>query len=274
MAFATTILVPWCLRGILLSGYPVYPATTLGFPFGWKYHQDATRLYAALVRSWGRNPDAQIADTQGYLWFFGWWHRAIRNRSAIQVSLVISLASLAVTFVLRIRRKPVSRRRWVLILFPSLAGLVFWFLASPDPSFGQFAIWRNAGSMATWGIVSINGSVSQDRYVSTAVAGLLAFMLWCLVSYGWKQAYVSMFAAKFMSPLPQASLTVRQTSSGLKVYLPLRGNQCWEAPLPCTPYPDETLRFRDKEDMRWGFTSEGRPDILQQYQMITDPVVP
>ncbi len=273
LVLSAIILFPWCLSGIILSGYPFYPAAALGFPVDWKYPQDAARLYVALVHSWGRNPDAQITDTQGYLWLPGWWHQAIRNRSAIQVPLAISLTGLAVAFVQRVRRKRVSNCRWLLILIPSLAGTVFWFLASPDPRFGQFAIWTTAGTLATWGIVSVNGGGPPGRYVSTVLAGLLGLLLWCLISFGWKQPYQSMLAAKALLPLPKVSLTVRQTSSGLKVYLPLQGNQCWDAPLPCTPYPDDTLRLRDRENMRWGFTSEGRPDLLQRYQMAPALVV-
>jgi len=265
VVLSTIILFPWCLRGIMLSGYPFYPATALGFPVDWKYPQPAASLDLAWVHSWGRNPEAQIADTQGYLWLPGWWHQAIRNRSAIQVPLVISLTGLAVAFVHRLRRKRVSNSRWLLILVPSLAGVVFWFLASPDPRFGQFAIWATAGTLATWGIASVNGGVSPGRYVSTVLAGLLGLLLWCLISFGWKQPYQSMLTAKALLPLPKVSLSVRQTSSGLKVYLPLQGNQCWDAPLPCTPYPDDTLRLRDRENMRWGFTSEGRPDLLYRY---------
>src|SRR6266481_4092711 len=265
LVLSAIILFPWCLRGIILTGYPFYPATTLEFPVDWKYSQNAVNLYVALVHSWGRNPDAQIADTQGYLWLPGWWHQAIRNRSAIQVPLVISLTGLAVAFVHRLRRKRVSNSRWLLILVPSLAGVVFWFLASPDPRFGQFAIWTTAGTLATWGIVFVDGGVSQGRYVSTVLAGLLGLLLWCLISSGWKQPYQSMLTAKAPSPLPKARLTVRQTGSGLKVYLPMQGNQCWDAPLPCTPYPDDTLRLRDRENIRWGFASEGRPDLLYRY---------
>src|SRR5882724_2870923 len=124
LVLSAIILFPWCLRGIILTGYPFYPATTLEFPVDWKYPQDAARLYVALVHSWGRNPDAQITDTQGYLWLPGWWHQAIRNRSAMQVPLAISLTGLAVAFVQRVRRKRVSNCRWLLILIPSLAGTV------------------------------------------------------------------------------------------------------------------------------------------------------
>ena len=118
LVLSTLILFPWCLRGIVLTGYPFYPATAMGFPVDWKYPQDAARLYVALVHSWGRNPDARIADTQGYLWLPGWWHQAIRNRSAIQVPLAISLAGLAVAVIHRLRRRRVSSSRWLLILVP------------------------------------------------------------------------------------------------------------------------------------------------------------
>jgi hypothetical protein len=130
--------------------------------------------------------------------------------------------------------------------------------------FGQFAIWTTAGTLGTWGIVAVTSGQSGGR-AGAAMAVLLGLLVWCLISFGWKEPYRQLFAVKELPGLPQADVTVRQTTSGLVVYVPAQGNLCWDAPLPCTPYFDETLRLRKGPLMRWGFASEQRAENLQRY---------
>src|SRR5439155_15277043 len=52
-------------------------------------------------------------------------------------------------------------------------------------------------------------------------------------------------------PVPRAVLTTRTTASGLAVYVPQKG-QCWDSPLPCTPYFDSRLALREPPDFRHG----------------------
>jgi hypothetical protein len=257
LALTLAILLPWCARGIILSGYPFFPATVLGFPFDWKTPASVTNWYAAGVHSWGRIPDASPAETQDLAWLSVWSSRAIRNRASFQVPLAISLGGLAVSLGFRTRGKFREACPWLWLLLPSLAGVVFWFLASPDMRFGQFGIWTTAGTLGSWGIVAAT-SGDRSRHTGVAMAMLLGLMVWCLVSFGWKEPYRALLAVKELPRLPKGNLTVRYTVSGLGVYVPAQGNLCWDAPLPCTHYFDETLRLRRGPSMRWGFASEGR----------------
>jgi hypothetical protein len=264
LALSLVILLPWCARGIILSGYPFFPATAMGFSFDWKTPPDVANWYAAGVRSWGRIPDAAPADTQGLAWLGVWWSSAIRSRVSFQVPLAISLGGLAVALGFRIRGKFREACPWLWLLLPSLAGVGFWFVASPDMRFGQFAIWTTAGTFGSWGIVAVTSGQSGGR-AGAAMAVLLGLLVWCLISFGWKEPYRALVSVKELPGLPQADVTVRQTTSGLVVYVPAQGNLCWDAPLPCTPYFDETLRLRKGPLMRWGFASEQRAENLQRY---------
>lgn len=264
LVLSLAILLPWCARGIILSGYPFFPATSLGFPVDWKVPLSVANWYAAGVHSWGRIPDASPVETQGLAWLGVWSSHAMRNRASFQVPLAISLGGLGVALGLRIRGKFRAACPWLGLLLPSLAGAVFWFLASPDMRFGQFAIWTTAGTLGSWGIVAAT-SERRGGHTGAATAMLVGLLAWCLISFGWKEPYQALLAVKELSPLPKADVAVRQTLSGLSVYVPVQGNLCWNAPLPCTPYFDETLRPRKGPSMRWGFASEGRADQLQRF---------
>jgi hypothetical protein len=54
-------------------------------------------------------------------------------------------------------------------------------------------------------------------------------------------------------PMPTVELKEFVTNSGLILYVPQKGDQCWDAPLPCTPYPKLNLRLRKEGDMSSGF---------------------
>ncbi len=263
---SAAILLPWCARGIILSGYPFFPSAMLGFPGDWKTPLSVANFYSAAIQSWGRIPDAPLADTRGFVWLGEWLRHAIRNRVAFQVPLVISLGGLAIALGVWIRRKPRPACPWLWLLLPSVASIVFWSWASPDLRFAQFAIWTTAGILGTWGIVSVV-SEARDERAWVPLTALSVLMAWCLISFGWKAPYQSLASVGELSRLPRADVVIRHTISGLAVNVPVQGNQCWDASLPCTPYFDETLRQRKEDSMCWGFASEARADELEKIMM-------
>jgi len=271
LALSTLILLPWLVRGFILSGYPFFPATALGLPADWKTPVAVANWCARAARSWGRMPDVELADTRGLAWLHPWLDRAVRDRVSFQVPLLISLSGLAVVLGLRFWKKTWLAFSWLWLLVPSLIGTVFWFVASPALRFGQFAIWTTAATLGAWGIVSLTSGPRRLELTKLILAGLSGLLIWCLISFGWKPPYERLLASRGLVRLPEASVTARQTLSGLTVYVPSHGNQCWEAPLPCTPYFDETLRLRNPRSMRFGFTSESRGNQLPRFQVRTRP---
>ena len=263
LALSTLILLPWCARGIILSGYPFFPATVFAFPVPWKVPLSAANWYALGVQSWGRIPDAPYPETRGLHWLGDWLNHALRNRPSFQVPLAISLAGLAVALTLRFRGKPRPACPWLTLLIPSVAGIIFWFAASPDLRFAQFAIWTTAATLGAWGIASLDLHLRRSL-TRPVLAMLLLSIVWCLISFGWKEPIQALRGVQQPPPLPKVDLVVRHTLSGLAVYVPVQGSNCWDAPLPCTAYFDESLRLRNESSLRWGFTSEGRAAELQK----------
>jgi hypothetical protein len=266
---STVLMVFWFVRAIIVSGYPLYPATIFGFPVDWKLPLSVAQHYAMGVQSWGRGQDSPSINTQGLNWLGDWLHSAVRNRGAFQVPVAISLAGLAIALILRFRGKSRPSCPWLALLVPSVAGIIFWFAASPDVRFAQFAIWTAAATLGAWGIVAVD--FAGPRRHRQVVAALLFCLTWCLISMGWREPIEALRGLRQPPPLPKVNLIVRHTQSGLAVYVPEHGNQCWDAPLPCTPYFDGTLRLRDGPSMRAGFTSEMNAEALQRSASPTAP---
>jgi len=264
LALSTLILVPWGARGIILSGYPFFPGTIFGLPVAWKIPLSAARWYALGVQSWGRIPDVPYRDTRGLHWLGEWFHDALRNRPSFQMPLAITLAGLVVGLTHRFRGKPHPACPWLLVLFPSIIGIIFWFAASPDLRFAQFAIWTTAAAVGTWGIVSLDLGLRRS-HTSLVLAALVLSSIWCLFSFGWNEPLLVLRGVQQPPPLPKPALIIRNTFSGLAVYVPTGGQQCWDAPLPCTPYFDPSLRLRNTSSLRYGFISEGRAPEFRIY---------
>jgi hypothetical protein len=270
LLFSTVLLVPWSIRAIILSGYPFYPAIIFGFPVDWKLPLSVAQYYSKGVQSWGRSLDSPLTDTRGLNWVGDWLHSAVRNRVAFQVPVAIALAGLAIALILRLRGRNRVSCPWFALLIPSVAGILFWFAASPDLRFAQFAIWTGAATLGAWGIVALEAP--GRRWHSPVVAGaLLLCLTWCLISLGWREPIEALRGVEQPAPLPKVNLIVRHTVSGLAVYVPSEGNQCWDAPLPCMAYFDKTLRLRKGASMRAGFTSELNAEDLRKSALAVVP---
>jgi hypothetical protein len=267
IGFSTAIILPWCVRGILLSGYPFFPSSIFSLPVGWRVPPSIARWYFVGARSWGRMPDVELADTRGYAWFRPWLEHALRDRASFQAPVLICLVALAVVLGLWFLKKNLSIYPWLWLLLPSLAGTVFWFAASPAFRFGLFAIWTTTGTLGAWAIVSLQSALPRLPSTRMILTGLFALSVWCLISFGWKPPYQRLLASPALMQLPESPLIIRQTLSGLTVQVPKEGNQCWDVPLPCTPYFDETLRLRKSSSLRSGFQSDAQEKILPRFQI-------
>ena len=74
------------------------------------------------------------------------------SNGEFQVPAAISLAGLAAALAHRFRGKARPACPWLSLLVPSIVGIIFWMVASPDFRFAQFAIWTTAATLGAWGI--------------------------------------------------------------------------------------------------------------------------
>jgi hypothetical protein len=131
---AATILLtilPWMVRGIILSGYPAYPITALSVPVLWKVPSAAARLEAQAVTGWARAPGpAYLASLGTWAWVPSWW---ARTRHDLMLPLLIA-AALCVPALLAVRRRGEAVSTWIAFFVPVSIGIVAWFLTAPDPA--------------------------------------------------------------------------------------------------------------------------------------------
>ncbi len=258
---ALLIVVPWLARNIILSGYPFFPSTILGIHTSWSVEPAVAAFYANTVHAYARNPVpfVHFASTEGIRWVSAWLSSEVHDRGGLQVPVIISIAGALVTWAFG--RNRLDRRQVVgaWLLAASIPGMIFWFLEAPDPRFGEAPIWATAAVLGALGTITALKRFTWVR-PRLAVTGFAAVTLWCLFSFGWQMSYRPSLSVHALEPLPAPALAARRTISGLRVYVPTEGEQCWNAPLPCTPYFVPSLRLRSPGNVRWGFSAQGLPE--------------
>ena len=124
---------------------------------------------------------------------------------------------------------------------PALPLLVVWFFNAPDPRFALALLWLPPIALLAW-------ALPGDMKISTiAYASLGCVMIVTLGLVAYKGVYRPIVSngdgPLGTAPIPILPVTSFVTRSGLEIYEPASGEQCWRAFL-CTPKPTLDLRLR------------------------------
>ncbi|MFN7914532.1 MAG: hypothetical protein U0Q55_04275 [Vicinamibacterales bacterium] len=262
--------VPWLVRAVVLSGYPLYPIPVAGLPVDWRVPLEHARVEAAYIGFTER----------GFSWHLvgsGW----------VQLVLVQEVYSALVPCVLAVlalrgawpsvageggHRRPAA---WWAAL-PLLCALLAWLLSAPSTRYALPLFWSLAAlCVAEWGRVELSrgrpGRVAKAALaaVTIACAGPLVEPALAAASRG---ASVAAAVGAQFAPLagpphglrsapPSFALEPFVTTSGLTLHVPARSAvdrpKCFAAPLPCTSNPAPNLRLREPGNMAAGFAVDG-----------------
>lgn len=251
VAIAAALLLPWLARGVVLSGYPLYPSGAISLPVDWRVPAVSVENEALGVRSWARVPRVPRELTlNGWYWLDSWTRRNLVLRVGVGVPLPLLLGAAGV-FLAALggslgQRSPATRSMW--LLAPAASALVFWFWMAPDPRFAMFSLW----SIAATGLgvaVGVWTGHSGGRVVGASVAAVAIGL--SLASLPRDPIRAGLEGGFHQHP---AVPTERfETSSGLVLSIPVGTDRCWRAARPCTPFRHADLRLRDPSDLYRGF---------------------
>jgi len=252
------VLMVFCLRGILLSGAPLYPSTIGYIDAEWSVPIQKVINERNWVYSWARQPKVPWEQVLGsWTWFKPWFQRVIGRTTDVVFPLAVFLVCGTLALVpCRLGRARLSRHLLLsaIITIPIVAGLVFWFLTAPSPRFANASFMLLAVSAIVLLLSRVSGNLRKRRIVAVIcflfIVGNLHLLHW---GYSHRSTikHISLIGPYRVKRVP---LKEKVTRSGLRIYVPVSGNQCWDAPLPCTPYFNEDLRLRDSHDMGRGFS--------------------
>jgi hypothetical protein len=258
-------------RNAILAGWLLYPAPVGKLNVDWavpeyptgksimSQMQSATGQYN-VVRAWASVPDPQEYRrvwTEGFSFWFPNWCKRWGAAPELQL-LPIGAVFLIVYFLTNMPNRPQAREYldFALVAFVGL-NLFFWFWLAPDLRFGYvlFWIWTGLGAsmLLTGGWLEMN---------MAKLWGTLFFLYLLTIRH-----------ISFIPPgvpnlwhledvKPRATIAVplqNGQTPPLTVHIPAEEGLCGDAPIPCTPYPRNSLKMRRPGDFRYGFKIE-EPD--------------
>lgn len=249
VALAVLVLVQWSIRGVVLSGYPAYPATLGVVPVDWAIPAEVAQQMAQGVKAWARQPHVP-PETVLHSWsWLGPWSRRVWWAHRLELTFPLLGSVLAVGLVVyRLRRGCLRPGLRGLALLPAVAALLVWFLAAPDPRFQGALAWVLCNSLLALGLPA-----TPRAQAWTLLAQALLVLGLCVKPIDFIRTW------KDPGPSRQAAMKMMVTRSGLAVYVPVTGDQVWNSELPATPYFSPRLRLRETNNMSQGFTRSATP---------------
>ena len=288
MVLPALLVGTWLIRGVILSGYPMYPVRLLAAPVEWRVPAEQAGAEAAWVQM-----SARYLNTNNIGVGFDWlslWVGDVLTRGDLFVHITVPvLIMLAAVFHVLVKRRRVGqaqagvpvpdeqRAGAIALLFGALlcANAVIWFFSAPHTRFGQSTFWLAAGLAVSLRLSPLINSgdarsASARRWLVRGVVALAA-VLWAGHAAGIAIRSEERFAWRLLAkefltlpdpgawlqPMPEPRLVRFVTVSGLTLYVPENDNSCWNGPPLCTPHPASNLALRREGDVASGFVTRG-----------------
>lgn len=135
-----SILLPWLVRNVLISGWLIYPFPVLDlFDVKWKLPYQSVVYEAALIKGWARIRTSQVFSTvnMGFGEWFPLWFRAL----PLRYRLLLYLNGMAFLYETSVILYGIFRKRKEVYAFGLLkatvfTGILYWLFSAPDIRFG------------------------------------------------------------------------------------------------------------------------------------------
>jgi len=240
-------------RNVLAGGWLFYPVPALRLDVPWAV--DRADLVANTwnwILSWARAPGKTPGEVLGLgleAWLPGWWaaNRGNVGVRAVWWGLGVLAASAAAGRLAGGGGAPARAggiRIETLCAFGLGALAVWWFLGAPD---ARFIDVLQAGFLAAC-LAHLSTSLGGRPWLLPAACCAAAALVFLAGETTFRTDRPLRWAVQDAFPRPAyKTVTVEARGKRFDVLAPLDTDMCWNAPLPCTPYPK---RIRP-ERIRW-----------------------
>jgi len=214
----------WTLRGVIVSGCLLFPASWSCLDVPWNAEQEAISM-AEWTTAWARHPHAGLYSLEGWSWISNYWLEA-----STKLLVWLALAALATFCVAIVYRRYLTAERLprldvLMLLVVTVASLSLWFLKAPTDRFGIGVFMVAAPIFA----ISVLGAPIFVPGLKTRALSILLIVLLSDNQGGFSITGLTRFhllTVPVVETIPDANFGVRPKSGG---------GDCWTA-THCAPY--------------------------------------
>jgi hypothetical protein len=241
----------WAVRGVLLSGYIAFPSTLGSLPVTWRVPRPLALSITNWIRSWARAPGVfwpEVLDN--WNWFWPWLKNFPYEYIKALVTVLLGIILYLITIIGITPNCPRRSHTYLAILVPPFISVAFSFYTAPDPGYTGACFWIFGAGLTSLAIDRVGLKGSKTTTIFEYLVCLL-FFIYLLPSYSSLVIPPNQKNGPFYNfPTPQY-ITI-PINDLIKLNLPTQIDQCWDIPIPCTPYYRPTLRIR-KNSLSSGF---------------------
>ncbi len=244
-AVGLVAFAPVILRSVVVSGYLLYPLPIPVLPRpDWAMPWASVREELVWIASWARlpkRPPGVVLRMFPWEWMAAWFLRLpTLERTAVLVVLVGSIGWV-VRRLVRGAAAPGARGD-VALAATCVGGLAYWFALAPDVRFGWAFVFFTplllvATVARTW-VARVPLGVWLLGIAAVGVHQGGTMIDWSADGFAPLRARLVLPARPPQPPPRMVDLPTWTT------FAPQRGDQCWDSPLPCTPYPSPDIERR------------------------------
>jgi hypothetical protein len=261
----------WIATGVISSGCVVFPVgSSCIAALPWTPLPADVSQFATLITAWARSPNGHFREAAtGWAWLADWPSLMLARRAFVPGTswsfAVVAAIGLALALVERLRRnaerldRPAGSRIWVIgyaILIACLGNL-FWFLMAPDPRFGIGFLLALPALLIAAAMRGLSTDGALARFAVNRCL-LAAFVFLCLGLFAVNHWTTAAQAAKSWPSIPYAAVAEQDFGPSFRAKVPVKGDQCWDAPRPCAPPPvPGAPPLSDRRLLLWYFIEPG-----------------
>lgn len=240
VAAACLVLV----RGVLLSGWPLYPLPWLGVPVDWALPVDEVIRIREYVTAWGRASGAPMGAFGGFDWLQPWAIQALGEGRRVVLPALLVLIGILGLARHSIRTLIPGRRGYLSVLAIHVVAMGVWLLGSPDLRFVHGTWWSLTVLLVLPTLSAMANALplSGRRGVAVAIATLALLPL-----LDFRPMWGDGPEARTVPTTHDFA-----TRSGIVLKVPTEG-ACLAAELPCSTFPARGLMLRVPGDPSRGF---------------------
>jgi hypothetical protein len=239
---ALVLCLPWTARGIIVSGYPLFPSTALVAPVAWRVPKADVANFYDITVDWGRQPYPDLAKVRNS---FAWVPEFLQRNWNMtdQFAWPLSLGALWTLLFLALAWKSANfrqgLRRLLLLILPVAFALLMWFFTAPNPRYLGSITWLLPLAPLLALISNISFSALAFVTLAFCVNYLALGTLRYNTEWSWKKP------APRSPEIPKVDLREGNNPFGVHLYYPRKGDQTFDAPLPSAKTLHPTLKYLD-----------------------------
>ena len=260
-----TVMLPWLMRNVVISGYLLYPYPSIDFfDVDWKMPRSILEYDSREIMVWGRAiRDVGQFELPIWKWFPNWWKE--NNLKCLIIFGIFSVICLVVYLCIKIiKRNHLILKKDILIVY-SVIGILAWLFSAPLMRYGVVYLLLPISIVVNmlWNHI---GNYNKLLKITETVGILILFPILSLL-------FAKITVINDISVLRQENYEWRLTQetvlqNEIKVWIPVEGDQGSYDVFPCVPYANMVAKIELRgEGLQDGFRvmEEYRNTHLSEY---------